>query len=186
MASLDTLRRTILMSLEKHHALLADVDVLDLATVLAEDVAIHIATDVESTGGRYRSVFVWPPGATVTECEVFRSDGRWLRVGLQDGLWELSSDSWKLGTRPLVWRHSLETPADGGFGARHKGRPGLTVADADTCAACHEARTSCQRLFFLSALGRSGGGKFLIENVLCLRGAHRRAALRWILKTRGL
>lgn len=159
MASLEMLRGAILQSLEKNRSLLiglADYRLPELATALADDVACFIAT--EAALEAFADVLPSTEGAEPTS-----------------------------GRRPVGrWRHSLERATDGGIGARHVGRPGQTVADADICAACQEAKTPCQRLFFPSALGRPGGGKWLIENVLCLRGAHRRAALRLILKTRGL
>ncbi len=200
MASLETLRRTILRTLEENRALLVGVDDSrnrrELAGILADSIACFIATEAaveafaDVPAPTEDDFFKWPPPTNLMRCEALRPDGVWVPVTRDQPGFPLVDiervpiDRWHV---PLsTWRY-LEgvEPADGGFGARHKGRPRLTIADADTCAACHEAHTSCQRLFFPSALGRPGGGKWLIENVLCLRGAHRRAALRWILKTRG-
>lgn len=117
--------------------------------------------DAESTSGRCRSVFAWPPGGTVTECEVLRSDGQWLRFELRDGRWERNARGWRLAARPLVWRHSLETPADGGFGARHAGRPRLTA-----CQRCKDTgqEPPRERMFFPFAYCRPGGDHWLREN----------------------
>ncbi len=181
------LRRTILLSLEKNRPLLVGVaegrfpepaGAKALAAELADDVACFIATEAMRERPERRSVFAWPPGATVIECEVLRPDGRWLRTELRGGRWVTPSASpWKIATRPLVWRHSPEIATDGGFGARHKGRPGQSVADADrdvqTTAAvgkpCHRCKGTGQeppreRLFFPFAYGRPGGPHWLMEN----------------------
>lgn len=206
MASPEMLRRTILRSLDKNRALLvrsADYAAstckgrqilrAELAGALAEDVAQHIAIEATLERPERRPVFAWPAGVSVTECEVLRPDGRWERVALRrDGRWErydaagvVWGGGWKLETS-LVWRHSPEMePAGGGFGARHKGRPRQTVADADgrcpdcsgggwlpstPCPRCEgsgqetRAKALRERMFFPRAFRTPGGDRWLAEN----------------------
>ena len=100
-----------------------------------------------------RPVFRWPP-VLETDCEVLRQDGRWEHVALRrDGQWERYDTSgaawgggnwWESTDWPWVWRHSPEVPSGGGFGARHKGRPGQTVADAERDELLRRIRASSQ------------------------------------------
>ena len=155
MASLEMLCRTILLSLEKNRPLLVGVaegrfpepaGAKALAGALADDVAQHIAIEATLERPERRAVFAWPPEVGMTECEVLRPNGRWERVALRrDGNWVregISGIAW--GLWPCAWRHSPEIATDGGFGARHKGRPGQTVADADRDELLRRIRASSQ------------------------------------------
>ena len=144
MASLETLRGAILLSLEKNRSLLvgmADYRLPELAGALANDFACFIATEATP--------------------EAFAD----IRAPTED-----------------------VEPTDGGFGARHVGRPGHTVADTNTrcrCLACHgggylSGSTACprckgtgqepphDRMFSPFAYGRPGGMHWLDENEIDL------------------
>jgi len=215
MASLETLRKAILLSLEKNRSLLvglADYRLPELAGALAGDAARAIDRGDEgpilsrarlrdvvlgalrSKGARpwemsgavsdavleliareRRSVFAWPPALEI-DCEVLCRNGRWERIALRrDGRWELYdglgiaglTGGWDGGWDwPLVWRHSPEMATEGGFGARHKGRPRQTEADADgRCPTCdQETKAPRERLFFPRAFHTPGGVRWLAEN----------------------
>ncbi len=131
----DRLRDVVLGALRAHAA-----RPWELVDAVTDVVVEFIATE-------RRPVFRWPP-VLETDCEVLRQDGQWEHVARRrDGQWERYDTSgapwgggnwWESTDWPWVWRHSIE-PADGGFGARHQGRPGQTVADADEMREAYKA-----------------------------------------------
>lgn len=183
MPSLETLRRTIELSLRRNGDLLDGCTVVgdgvrELAAELTEAVARFIAT--EATLEAFADV----PAPTEKTDPV-----KGARPKVSAELAEfVARQRARFETLPAFEMSMPEgpidpTPVDGGIGARHGGRPGQTVADADErCPDCsgggYLPSTACprckgtgqvtkaprERLFFPRAFRTPGGDRWLAEN----------------------